>query len=128
MLEWRQVHPELRAALKDHLGLVVSDHAITDEACDLMIDVGHLAAASKMPGAVTVSAMLCGVARHTAEEISPVKSPGAWRAAAEPRRPSAMRQHNGQRFAASANSANRLYLQRARLGHLSDFPPDGRAA
>jgi hypothetical protein len=45
MLEWHLFHPELQAAFKDHLGLVVSDHAITDEAHDLMFDVGRPAAA-----------------------------------------------------------------------------------
>ncbi|WP_297767515.1 carbonic anhydrase [uncultured Roseovarius sp.] len=78
----RLANPELQATLKDNLGIDVTDYAITDQARDLMVDVGRLAAAREVPDAVTVSAMLYDVATGSAEEIAPMQSLGNLRAAA----------------------------------------------
>ncbi|MBT8458659.1 MAG: hypothetical protein KJN60_03210 [Boseongicola sp.] len=75
----RLANPELQAHLKDSLGIDVSDYAITDQASDLMIDVGRLVTASEIPDAVTVSALLYDVVTGVAEEIASVKSLGEWR-------------------------------------------------
>ncbi len=71
-----------KPTLKDNLGIDVTDYAITDQARDLMVDVGRLAAAREVPDAVTVSAMLYDVATGSAEEITPMQSLGNLRAAA----------------------------------------------
>lgn len=70
----RLAAPDMQARLKDTLGIDVSDYAITDQASDLMTDIGRLADASEVPGAIKVSAMLYDVATGTAREIAPEKS------------------------------------------------------
>jgi carbonic anhydrase len=79
----RLSNPELQAHLKDSLGIDVSDYAITDQASDLMTDIQRLAAASEIPDAVTVSAMLYDVATGIAKEVATVKSLGEWRSDTE---------------------------------------------
>lgn len=76
----RLANPDLQAMLKEKLGIDVSAYAITDQACDLMTDIGRLCAAPEVPDTITVSAMLYDVATGTAREIAPAKSLGEWRA------------------------------------------------
>lgn len=79
----RLANPELQANLRDSLGIDVSEYAITDQASDLMIDIKRLCAASEIPDAITVSAMLYDVATGIAEKVATVKSLGEWRSDTE---------------------------------------------
>lgn len=77
----RLADPQLQGMLEQKFGIDVSEHAITDQAADLVTDIGRLADTAGMPDAMTVSAMLYDVATGAVQEVAPVKSLAEYRAA-----------------------------------------------
>ncbi len=77
----RLADPQLQDMLKRKFGVDASEYAITDQAADLMTDIGRLADAPGIPDEITVSAMLYDVATGAVQEIAPVKSLADYRAA-----------------------------------------------
>lgn len=77
----RLADPQLQGMLQQKFGIDVSEHAITDQAADLMTDIGRLADAPGMPDEMTVSAMVYDVATGAVQEVAPVKSLAEYRAA-----------------------------------------------
>jgi carbonic anhydrase len=77
----RLADPQLQGMLERKFGIDVSEHAITDQAADLMTDIGRLADAPGMPAEMTVSAILYDVATGAVQEVAPVKSLTEYRAA-----------------------------------------------
>jgi len=76
----RLANPDLQAMVKKKLGIDVSEYAITDQATDLLGDIGRLVAAPEVPDTIVVSAVLYDVSAGTVEAITPEKSLGAMRA------------------------------------------------
>ncbi|WP_159441701.1 carbonic anhydrase [Roseivivax lentus] len=77
----RLADPQLQGMLQQKFGIDVSEYAVTDQAADLMTDIGRLADAPGMPGEMTVSAMVYDVATGAVQEVAPVKSLAEYRAA-----------------------------------------------
>jgi carbonic anhydrase len=76
----RFANPDLQAMIKKKLGIDVSEYAITDQATDLLGDIGRLVDAPEVPDTIVVSAVLYDVSTGTVEVIAPEKSLGALRA------------------------------------------------
>lgn len=66
----RLADPAFQAALKDKLGVDVSESAITDQRKDLLTDLERLRDAPQLPGTLTVSALLYGVQSGRVEGIA----------------------------------------------------------
>ncbi|MCI0541705.1 MAG: hypothetical protein L0Z50_41440, partial [Verrucomicrobiales bacterium] len=66
----RLADPAFQAALKDKLGIDVSESAITDQRKDLLTDIDRLRDAPQLPGTLTVSALLYDVESGRVEEIA----------------------------------------------------------
>lgn len=66
----RLADPAFQAALKDKLGVDVSESAITDQRTDLLTDLDRLRDAPQLPGTLTVSALLYDVQSGRVEEIA----------------------------------------------------------
>jgi carbonic anhydrase len=64
-------NPEFAAALKASIDVDVSASAITDQNTDLLKDIDRLKASEKVPGSITVSAVLYDVKTGLAQEIAP---------------------------------------------------------
>lgn len=64
-------NPDFRDALRDKLGIDVSDYAITDQETDLLRDLDRLRDAAEIPGHLTVSALLYDVKSGQVREIAP---------------------------------------------------------
>lgn len=77
----RLADPNLQKILLQKFGIDVSPYAITDQATDLMEDIGRLVDASEVPDNMTVSAMLYDVATGAVQEIAPTKRLAEYRSA-----------------------------------------------
>lgn len=66
----RLADPVFQAALKDKLGIDVSESAITDQRVDLLTDLDRLRDAPQLPGTLTVSALLYDVQSGRVEKIA----------------------------------------------------------
>lgn len=62
-------NPDFQGALRDKLGIEVSDYAITDQETDLRRDIDRLRDAAGVPGSLTVSALLYDVKTGRAVEV-----------------------------------------------------------
>jgi len=76
----RLADPQLQGMLQHKFGIDVSEYAITDQATDLMKDIGRLADTPEVPNDMTVSAMLYDVATGAVREVAPVKRLAEYRA------------------------------------------------
>jgi len=63
-------NPDFQTALKDTLGIDVSDYAITDHDKDLKRDIARLRDAPEVPGTLSVSAVLYDVKTGRVSEIA----------------------------------------------------------
>lgn len=63
-------NPDFQKALHEQTGVDVSEHAITDQAEDLLEDLNRLRDAAKVPASLTVSALLYDVKTGSVREIA----------------------------------------------------------